>query len=65
MVKEIDIERLRRQARKAGYSLKRTPCKKVRLSIQLEEPNYVKLKELAEAQGKSMNKFLNGLIEKL
>ena len=62
-----DINQLREEAEEAGYTLrrKRKVSKKVRLSIQLDEPNYVKLKELAEVQGKSMNKVLNGLLEKL
>jgi len=64
MPKEVDIERLRREARKAGYTLKMKNTKKIRLNVQLEEPNYLKLKGMAENQHTSMNKVLNHLIEK-
>ena len=67
MPEEIDVARLREEAEEAGYTLrrKRTVSRKVRLSVQIEEPNYIKLRAQAQAQKKSMNKILNGLIEEM
>ncbi len=58
---KVSIEELRKLAKQAGFKLMAN--KKKRMSIELEESNYLKLQKEAKERKVSMNRMLNHMIE--